>query len=268
MLPDAVGRCLRTCVICANVVQLVAALTLFSFAIWTIIDKAEIDSILGSNLYLSSAYVLSASSIALIFLAALSAYGATKEIRWLLLSHCVLALIAFVVLFMGAVLAYVFRSQVDLTMELQLHDAIQQHYSFRSAETRTIDAIQLKFQCCSSDANYNLTQWMHSLWYEAQPDPPRALVPESCCVMNRSSGAPLSLTECQGRDSPLPLSMSRLEGEGWPNRRYVNVDTCLEPAKALIRQHALSLAVIATGTSVILLISIVLAFLLYMKISD
>ena len=54
--------------------------------VWTVVDKSEFEKLLGTDLYVSSAYILIATGVLVSLVAFLGCLGAVKEIRCMLLT--------------------------------------------------------------------------------------------------------------------------------------------------------------------------------------
>ena len=54
--------------------------------IWTCVDHAYMEQLLGTNLYMSAAYILIATGVVVILVSFLGCLGAVKEIKCMLLT--------------------------------------------------------------------------------------------------------------------------------------------------------------------------------------
>lgn len=54
--------------------------------IWTCVDHAYMEQLLGTNLYMSAAYILIATGVVVILISFLGCFGAVKEIKCMLLT--------------------------------------------------------------------------------------------------------------------------------------------------------------------------------------
>jgi len=57
-----------------------------AIGIWTIVDHAYMEQLLGTNLYMSAAYILIATGIIVILVSFFGCMGAVKEIKCMLLT--------------------------------------------------------------------------------------------------------------------------------------------------------------------------------------
>ena len=91
---------------------IVAGVVLLALAIWTLKDKAFLDELLRSRLYMDATYIILVVSAVLTLLSCFGCFAARKEIKCFVLAYFVVLLLFTVVLVIGGVLAYVFREQV------------------------------------------------------------------------------------------------------------------------------------------------------------
>ena len=91
---------------------IVAGIVLLALAIWTLKDKAFLDELLRSRLYMDATYIILIVSAVLTILSCFGCFAARKEIKCFVLTYFVVLLLFTVVLVIGGVLAYVFREQV------------------------------------------------------------------------------------------------------------------------------------------------------------
>lgn len=107
----------------SNAVGIVAGLVLLALAIWTLKDKAFLDELLRSRLYMDATYIILVVSAVLTPLSCFGCFAARKEIKCFVLAYFVVLLLFTVVLVIGGVLAYVFREQVlkDAFLRMKAH---------------------------------------------------------------------------------------------------------------------------------------------------
>ncbi len=54
--------------------------------IWTCVDHSYMEQLIGTNLYISAAYILIATGVVVVLISFLGCYGAIKEIKCMLLT--------------------------------------------------------------------------------------------------------------------------------------------------------------------------------------
>ena len=102
---------------------IVAGVVLLALAVWTLKDKAFLDELLRSRLYMDATYIILVVSAVLTPLSCFGCFAARKEIKCFVLAYFVVLLLFTVVLVIGGVLAYVFREQVlkDAFLRMKAH---------------------------------------------------------------------------------------------------------------------------------------------------
>lgn len=98
----------------STMLGIVAGISLLALAIWTLKDKAFLDELLRSRLYMDATYIILVVSAVLTLLSCFGCFAARKEIKCFVLTYFVVLLLFTVVLVIGGVLAYVFREQVTI----------------------------------------------------------------------------------------------------------------------------------------------------------
>lgn len=235
--------------------MLLTSLCMVGISVWTLIDKNSFACLFGSNLYISSAYVSIAASLVLICFCVISFLATYREVRCLLLFISVFIFLIFIVQFMAAVIAFVFRPHIERTMEPEMQSTILDGYGIMPTYTEAWDRVQTKFQCCASDSNYNLTRWMQSKWFEQESEP-RPYVPASCCKINEQTNEYISLELCQ--------NLKKLNT--WPDAKFTFLKPCYHPLKDYVQKDALVLAFGGVVNSVVMIISILLVCILRQRI--
>ena len=111
----------------------VSGIVLLALAIWTLKDKAFLDELLRSRLYMDATYIILVVSAVLTILSCFGCFAARKEIKCFVLTYFVVLLLFTVVLVIGGVLAYVFREQVptkDVFFKMRISSRCHQGWVF------------------------------------------------------------------------------------------------------------------------------------------
>lgn len=90
----------------------IGGLVVFSIGVWTLSDKSFMERLLGSNLYVASAAILIATGVVVTIISFLGTLGAYREIRCMLITFFVILFLIFIVMLVGGILGYIFRSEV------------------------------------------------------------------------------------------------------------------------------------------------------------
>ena len=133
----------------ANVIIFTGGLVVFSIGVWTLSDKSFMERLLGSNLYVASAAILITSGIVVTVISFLGTLGAYREIKCMLLCFFVILFLIFIVMLVGGILGYIFRSEVDERMHTEMVNSVKT-YKEDSKVTDAWDSVQ---------RNVSVIQW-------------------------------------------------------------------------------------------------------------
>ncbi|KAF0311791.1 Tetraspanin-11 [Amphibalanus amphitrite] len=147
---EGCGQCVKYLLFIANFLILLGGFTVLVVGVWTVVDKSEFEKLLGTDLYVSSAYILIATGVLVSLVAFLGCLGAVKEIRCMLLTYFIILLVLFVVLLVGGILGYVFNERVEDTITTTMMGELDS-YSTRQSIKDAWDAAQLRMECCGVD---------------------------------------------------------------------------------------------------------------------
>lgn len=125
----------------ANVIIFTGGLVVFSIGVWTLSDKSFMERLLGSNLYVASAAILITSGIVVTVISFLGTLGAYREIKCMLLCFFVILFLIFIVMLVGGILGYIFRSEVDERMHTEMVNSVKT-YKEDSKVTDAWDSVQ------------------------------------------------------------------------------------------------------------------------------
>ncbi|XP_037086800.1 CD151 antigen-like [Pollicipes pollicipes] len=128
----------------------IGGITVLVVGVWTVVDKSEFEKLLGTDLYVSSAYILIATGAIVSLVAFLGCLGAVKEIRCMLLTYFIILLVLFVVLLVGGILGYVFNERVEDTITTKMTAELDE-YSTKQGIKDAWDAAQSQMKCCGVD---------------------------------------------------------------------------------------------------------------------
>lgn len=239
-------RVARWGVYLANINIAICGLVLIVIAIWTIHEKSFVDELLRNGLYMNTTYVLLICSCSMTLLSVFGCFAAFKEVKCLLLTHFILALLLFVCLLVGGVFAYVFKQQVGSTMKAEMIADIRQYDPLNPEHpvTRAWDQTQTQLSCCGLMTEQVTLPWQ--MWRynrRLNPGPENQMVPSSCCR--------------QGLDCTANNTMVEAE---------LMAGDCLELALEYVKGHANTLASAAVTSSAILILGMVSSFVLFKTI--
>eukprot|EP00088_Acartia_fossae_P003538 TRINITY_DN11489_c0_g1_i1.p1 TRINITY_DN11489_c0_g1~~TRINITY_DN11489_c0_g1_i1.p1 ORF type:complete len:253 (-),score=35.16 TRINITY_DN11489_c0_g1_i1:594-1352(-) len=177
---------LRRCLRLANVLIFMGGLVLLGVGIWTLQDKSFPSDLIRNSLYLNTARVLTAVGVITTLISVFGFYSAQKEVKVLHLTYFVLISVLLLVLGIGAVLAYVFIEQVELTMKAEMISDVRLYDPDEPSSpiTWAWHTTQSKLECCgmvTPQVNTSWEIWRYNPILHPQDDQVWS-VPLSCCM--------------------------------------------------------------------------------------
>ncbi|XP_076328839.1 CD151 antigen-like isoform X2 [Tachypleus tridentatus] len=151
---EGCGKAIKYAMLMANLLILIGGIVVFSIGVWTLADKAFMESLLGSNLYVSSAAILIATGVIVIIIAFLGCMGAFKEIKCMLLTFFIILFMIFITMLVGGILGYVFRNEFECCGMLSGEDTSHQPYKIWMDMNHNFKMTgpQVPSSCCKSKA--------------------------------------------------------------------------------------------------------------------
>ncbi|XP_042718109.1 CD151 antigen isoform X2 [Chrysemys picta bellii] len=159
--------CLKYLLFIFNFFFWLAGGAVMAVGIWTLAEKSDYISLLSSNTYMATAYILVVAGIVVMITGILGCCATFKERRNLL-------------------------RVLSMELKQNLKDTMTQKYRKDGEEgvTSAVDKLQQEFKCCGSN---NATDWSESIWIKSAEAGGRKF-PDSCCK---------TITEwCGRRDHP------------------------------------------------------------------
>lgn len=160
-----------------NLVLCLIAVVLVMMGAWLFSYYYDYNHVATDNSMLIPACVISAVGIFLLLFGILGFVVTFKETKCLTLLYLVLMSLLFVALVVGSALAYVYRIDIDSTVDKGLKTALEA-YAGNEYVKKEIDMMQTEMKCCGVD---NYTDWLNTTWYHNQSDL-NVKYPESCCA--------------------------------------------------------------------------------------
>uniref|UniRef100_F1LAK7 Tetraspanin n=1 Tax=Ascaris suum TaxID=6253 RepID=F1LAK7_ASCSU len=211
----AVGRTVRLCFFATNLLSVLLSVAVFGYGCWLVHSRSQYAELLEPSLYVDVARIMIVISVFALINAAISIYAINKELRCMIYSYTTASFVIFVMLFIGGVMGFVFRHQLQhhIPLHLKMLTSLRELYGTPEMEgiTRAWDELQTNFNCCGVNGTDNLRVWRTSKWYMHQKEPKQKL-PLSCCVSN-------VMEQCLSVD---PSN---------PDHSLVHVDTCYMPLR-------------------------------------
>ncbi|KAM4573778.1 CD151 antigen isoform 3-T4 [Odontesthes bonariensis] len=235
--------CLKYLLFLFNILFWLAGGAVLAVGVWTLVEKADYISLLNSNLYSVSAYILIAAGVIVIVTGMIGCCATLKEMRSLLIVYLVLLFCIFLVEIIAGVLAYINYQELDDELKQNLQVTMQQKYQQPGEEsiTQAVDKLQQEFMCCGS---HNSSDWTDSVWIQAAEN--LRLVPDSCCK------TPSEL--CGLRDHP--SNIYKVEGG------------CIMKLEEFIRSQLYILGAVGIGVAFLQLVGMMFTCCLYRNLKE
>lgn len=231
--------CLKYLLFTFNFLFWLAGGGVMAVGVWTLLQKSDYISLLPSQTYAASAYILVLAGAIVMVTGVLGCCATFKEQRRLLRVYFVLLLCIFLLEVLAGVLAYIYYQQLNEELKQSLRDTMIQKYEKSSYEhiTRAVDKLQQEFKCCGSNSS---SDWAYSEWIRSQAAEGR-MVPDSCC----KSPSPL----CGRRDHP--SNIYKVEGG------------CITKLEKFILEHLKIIGAVGIGIACVQIIGMVFTCCLY-----
>ncbi|XP_064637786.1 tetraspanin-18B-like [Lineus longissimus] len=192
-----------------NLLIFIGGVALLAAGVWVAVDTsgatATLASFLGSSSYATAAYVLIVCGAVILILGFLGCCGAIRESRCLLGTFFALVLLIFLVLLVGAILAFVFKDTVTSFLKTSMEQSLKEKYGVAGEQgsTDAWNAAQENFQCCGLAGDYKSGEswlmWKDSTWGKMQvANSTGVMVPASCCMKSNTTTYTDEM-KCQGK---------------------------------------------------------------------
>ncbi|XP_054723357.1 CD151 antigen-like [Uloborus diversus] len=240
---EGLAKVIKYALFLANVIILVGGVSVFAVGVWTLADRSFMERLLGNDLYVTSAAILIATGVVVTVISFLGCFGAIKEVKCMLLTFFIILFMMFIVVLIGGILGYVFRSEVEKQMHQEMLMSVPL-YKNDTTVTDAWDALQPYFKCCGIAVNYDQSQevWKRNSNFQSSDK----RVPESCCRRRDQA----SVRQCQGDPG-----------------NYAYDKDCYMEMKDFVKNHALILGGIGIGIACLLIVGMMLSCALFLMIN-
>lgn len=231
--------CLKYLLLTFNILFWLAGVFVMAVGFWTLVKKSDYISLLSSNNYAASAYILCLAGAIVMVTGVLGCCATCKEQRRLLRVYFVLLLCIFLLEILAGVLAYIYYQQLSEELKQNLRSTMTEKYGQTTHEriTGAVDQLQQEFKCCGSNSSYD---WAESVWIRSS-DAIGRMVPDSCCK-TPSDG-------CGRRDHP--SNIYKVEGG------------CITKLENFILDHLKIIGAVGVGIACVQVIGMVFTCCLY-----
>ncbi|XP_044281645.1 CD151 antigen [Varanus komodoensis] len=234
--------CLKYLLFIFNFFFWLAGGAVMAVGIWTLVEKSDYISLLQSNSYMATAYILVMAGVVVMITGILGCCATFREQRNLLRVYFILLLCIFLLEIIAGILAYIYYQQLNMELKQNLKDTMTKKYQKLGEEsvTSAVDQLQQEFKCCGS---HNYTDWSDSDWIKNQGKGRK--VPDSCCK---------TITDrCGERDHP-----SNIFKEGG----------CITKLENFIQEHLKIIAAVGVGIGCVQIFGMIFTCCLYRSLKS
>ncbi|CAH1174147.1 unnamed protein product [Phaedon cochleariae] len=228
---ESCGYCMKYSLFIVNLIIFIGGLLVFGIGIWVVVDKSFASDLLGTNIYLGSAYIILITGILVTLISLLGCLGSIKEVKCMLFIYNITLLAIFVTMLVGGILGYVFREKVEKTIRIGMESSLRDYGSYAPI-TEAWDETQTRLQCCGI---FGPKDW-------------EGRIPVSCCKLT-SAG-------------------KRLDCQDLPENNSFTIFTrgCLEVTQQFTKQYAVILGTAAIVLSLLLILGMAFSCSLFRMI--
>ncbi|KAK9873062.1 hypothetical protein WA026_020795 [Henosepilachna vigintioctopunctata] len=231
ILGRSVSRCsnaIKYILFTVNFILCIGGLLAFSCAIWIIVSESFANELLGTNLYGGTSWIMLITGLFVAVLSGVGCLGSIKEIRFLLFMYMLCLSFVFTTMFIGGVIAYVFREKAQQTIRNGMISSLRAYGNYHPITTAW-DETQQKLKCCGIDS---YRDW-------------RGYVPDSCCKPTY-----------QGR-------LQKCSNIEQLNDHVAYMRGCFNTTKDYVSVNAMIIGTVCTVVAFIMVIGIILSFSLF-----
>ena len=233
-------KCLKTILYVLVFLFWCAGIALVAVAIWTVVNRFEYSSLLGSDNYIIVVSLMIVAGIVVIIVGFLGCCGSIKDNRFMLIAFFVMVVCVFLVELSAGIVAFVYRDQLEGELEDSFLNAMNK-YTFNDKEKTAIDKAQEKYWCCGATNHY---QWNETAWFNTRPGSGNTTatdqgVPDSCCK-------PPIIKGCGEVTHP----------------SNINYKGCVQKLSDYIEDNLLALGAVGLGVSILQLLGLIVTGLL------
>lgn len=272
-------QCLKYLLFAYNMLLFLCGCVLLGIGVWMAVDRNFITYMVGTDLYAVAIYLILIGGGIIFFISFLGCCGSVTENGCMLIIYFVVLCVVCLALFIGGILAGVFRAQIGEAVQDTMADTLINNYGvdLHIERNRWItdawDKAQERLHCCAVKTKgwklYHDTEWFKRFGAEYEikgisfaNEDQKPYVPKSCCIKDRFWRL-INQEVCQ---------KWRLGPPGSPVDGAINralyYDGCYDAALAYIWENSALLIGLGISVALVLIGGIVLTFILMKTLKE
>ncbi|XP_064602794.1 CD151 antigen-like [Liolophura sinensis] len=272
------AKCIGLCLVIYNIICFILGAVILGIGIWTAVDRIFLSEIIGTYLYSAASYLLITGGGIILIVSFVGGFGACTKMRCMLITYFGLLVLIFLCLVLAAILAVVFRGEIENTMKMTMRDTLINKYGVNVhgndenfAVTKAWDETQWRFECCAVDDSmdwdyrvYRTSNWFQETQLQQSPENQK-FVPETCCkrITVDQSDRYKNLEACQQPLLPIPPKGDPSFGD---NDSF-NSKGCFSTGYELVMSQAGIILGMGFAFALALILGMVITVLLYRSLS-
>uniref|UniRef100_T1JE10 Branched-chain-amino-acid aminotransferase n=1 Tax=Strigamia maritima TaxID=126957 RepID=T1JE10_STRMM len=186
------GKFVKFSMIVANVLIFIGGVSVLGVGIWTCVDKTTFVEVVGSNLYLTAAYIMIVTGAIIAIISFLGCLGAWTENKCLLVTYFIILLLIFITLLVAGILGYVFKGELSNEVRKNMHRNIRNDFEGNSKMKEVLYKLQKELKCCGvnekDDGEERNNVNAYKVWDNNNKDyKSDQKIPTGCCNMAMQS---------------------------------------------------------------------------------
>lgn len=260
------GPCSKKFLILLNCIFFFFGAALLGIGIWMKVDPMIVNYLQVVNINASDPLIDHASIVFIVVGAAafiisfIGCCGAIKDSQGLLFVYIVLLLLLISGEIVGAVLAIVYRGEIEAQLGESLEKQIKEDYVMGSAQYDALNYMQTQLKCCGGN---NYTDYMESAWYKNDSqviNGTKEYVPMQCCKLaggDYLNPEPADFKQCQ-----------RAAMTGETDNEFLYSKGCHDALQQWFQHHSLIMLAIAFSAAAVQLLGVMCACSLRRALRD